>query len=160
MNIRQVIFSIFIVSFSIIFASSCNNKYSYEHSIKIHDAKWTSADTLFFQFETTDSLALYEIEFNIRNTTDYQFQNLFMFVTAFYPAYTYSHDTVEVFLSKKDGEWLGKGIGFYKNLDVLFTKNARFRNNGTHVIAINHGMRNDTIVGIAEIGIKIKKCTN
>ncbi|MGB4653889.1 MAG: gliding motility lipoprotein GldH [Bacteroidales bacterium] len=160
MKIRQVILSIIIASFSIIFACSCGNKYDYEHSIKIQDAKWTYNDTLFFQFETTDSLALYEIELSLRNTTDYQYSNLFMFVTAFYPTYTYSRDTVEVFLAKRDGEWIGKGIGFYKNLDVLFAKNARFRNNGTHVIAINHGMRNDTIVGIAEVGIKIKKCTN
>jgi len=152
-------FSILLIG-SALFMISCDNNIFHNESVHLKNDKWKAADTLFYTFQSKDSLALYDFYFDVRNTTDYDMQNLYLFITAYYPGNTYSRDTAECILAASDGKWFGKGMGKHKDNRFLFRKGVRFRKPGNYIIAVNQAMRKDTLNGISDIGILIKKQAN
>ena len=141
-------------------ATACNNDVFHSESVHLKNNKWKAADTLFYNFNSKDTLASYDFYFEIRNTTDYDMQNLYLFITAYYPGNTYSRDTAECILAAADGKWFGKGMGKHKDNRFLFRRGVHFRKPGNYIIAVNQAMRKDTLVGISDVGILIKKQAN
>jgi gliding motility-associated lipoprotein GldH len=137
--------------------ASCDRDVFYNQTNHLKGDAWKSGDTLFYTFASTDSLASYDFYFDIRNTTDYDLQNLYMFITAYYPGDTYSRDTAECILAAPDGKWYGKGMGKHKDNRFLFRKGVRFRKAGNYVIAVNQAMRTKELKGISDVGILIRK---
>lgn len=147
-----------VVLFAIaLLATACDKTVFHNESVHLKNDEWKAADTLFYTFDSKDTLATYDFYFEVRNTTDYDMQNLYMFITAFYPGHTYSRDTAECILAAPDGQWFGKGMGKHKDSRFLFRKGVRFRKPGRHVIAVNQAMRTETLKGISDVGILIKK---
>ena len=141
-------------------ATACNNDVFHNESVHLNKDKWKAEDTLFYTFNSKDTLATYDFYFEIRNTTDYDMQNLYLFITAYYPGNTFSRDTAECILAAADGKWFGKGMGKHKDNRFLFRKGVRFRKPGNYIIAVNQAMRIDTLNGISDVGILIKKQAN
>ncbi|MDO9256283.1 MAG: gliding motility lipoprotein GldH [Bacteroidales bacterium] len=141
-------------------ATACNTDVFHSESVHLKKDKWKAEDTLFYNFSSKDTLATYDFYFEIRNTTDYDMQNLYLFITAYYPGNTFSRDTAECILAAADGKWFGKGMGKHKDNRFLFRKGVRFRKPGNYSIAVNQAMRIDTLNGISDVGILIKKQAN
>lgn len=139
---------------------SCNNSIFHSETVHLKNDEWKSADTLFYSFKSTDTTTTYDFYFEVRNTTDYDMQNLYLFITAFYPGDTYSRDTAECILAAPDGKWYGKGMGKHKDSRFLFRKGVVFRKPGNYVIAVNQAMRKENLKGISDVGILIKKQVN
>ena len=150
--------SVFIIPVFII--TACNNDVFHNESVHLKNNEWKADDTLFYTFESKDTLASYDFYFEVRNTTDYDMQNLYLFITAYYPGDTYSRDTAECILAAPDGKWYGKGMGKHKDNRFLFRKGVRFRKAGNYVIAVNQAMRKENLKGISDVGILIKKQVN
>lgn len=140
--------------------SACSNNVFYNETVHLKNDDWKAADTLFYTFESKDTLAAYDFYFEVRNTTDYDMQNLYLFITAYYPGDKYSRDTAECILAAADGKWYGKGMGKHKDNRFLFRKGVRFRKPGNYVIAVNQAMRKENLIGISDVGILIKKQAN
>ncbi len=138
-------------------STACNRDVFHAESVHLKNNEWKSADTLFYTFNSEDTLQAYDFYFEVRNTTDYDMQNLYLFITAFYPDNTYSRDTAECILAAPDGQWYGKGMGRHKDNRFLFRKGVHFRKAGSYQIAVNQAMRKDNLIGISDVGILIKK---
>ena len=141
---------------TILIATACDKEVFHNESVHIKNNQWKASDTLFYSFNSKDTLSSYDFYFEIRNTTDYDMQNLYLFITAYYPGNTFSRDTAECILAAPDGNWYGKGMGKHKDNRFLFRKGVRFRKPGNYVIAVNQAMRIDTLKGISDVGILIK----
>jgi gliding motility-associated lipoprotein GldH len=137
--------------------TACKNEVFYSESVHLKNNEWKAGDTLFYTFNSSDTLANYDFYFEIRNTTDYDLQNLYLFITAYYPGNTISRDTAECILAAPDGKWYGEGMGKHKDNRFLFRKGVRFRKAGDYIIAVNQAMRKEELKGISDVGILIKK---
>jgi len=146
-----------LLAVSFLFTTSCNNNVIHSESVHLKNSEWKASDTLFYSFDTKDTLSLFDFYFEIRNTTDYDMQNLFLFITAYYPGDTYSRDTAECILAAPDGKWYGKGMGKHKDNRFLFRKGVQFRKPGNYIIAVNQAMRKEKLNGISDVGILIQK---
>lgn len=142
------------------YLTACDNSIMYEELHHIEKAQWKASDTIFFHFTVTDTAQLYDFGFNVRNTTSYDYQNLYMFITAWYPGGTWSRDTAECILAAADGKWFGKGMGKIKDSQFLFRKGVRFRRSGKYTLCVNQAMRKELLQGISDIGINIRKTVN
>jgi gliding motility-associated lipoprotein GldH len=152
--------SVLIIIITSLVTTACTNDVFHSETVHLKNSKWKASDTLFYTFDSKDTLSAYDFYFEIRNTTDYDMQNLYMFITAYYPGNTYSVDTAECILAAPDGKWYGKGMGKHKDNRFLFRKGVRFRKPGNYIIAVNQAMRKDTLNGISDVGILIKKQAN
>lgn len=140
--------------------TACNNDVFHSESTHLKNNEWKASDTLFFTFDSKDTLSAYNFYFEVRNTTDYDMQNLYLFITAYYPDNSFSRDTAECILAAPDGKWFGKGMGKHKDNRFLFRKGVHFRKPGNYIIAVNQAMRVDDLKGISDVGILIKKEVN
>jgi len=140
--------------------TACDRSIFYEQNLHVENSTWDATDTLFFEFNVTDTLGKYDFGFNVRNTTSYPYQNLYLFITAWYPDGSWSRDTAECILAAPDGRWYGKGNGKIRDSRFQFRKNVSFRSSGVHRIGVNQAMRTEKLEGIADIGIRIVQSAN
>ena len=113
-------------------------------------------------FEVTDTLNPHHFFITLRNTNDYPYSNLFLFVHTHFPNGRKSRDTIECVLADRTGRWLGSGNGFIVDQKVISNKvmynyQKRFPLAGTYRIELEHAMRTDTLRELLDVGIRIEK---
>ena len=135
---------------------SCNNNSIYDHN-ELVSKPWAADQKAVFNFEIDDTLSAFNFYINIRNTTDYNYSNLYLFIRTDFPDGRFSIDTAEIFLADINGNWLGDGFGEIKDNQRLFRKRGRFPMKGMYRITFEQAMREENLVGIEAVGIRIEK---
>ena len=115
---------------------------------------WEADSSLCYQPVITDSVADYQMLITIRHTDVYPYQNLWLFVDIEQDSLLLTRDTIECYMANERGEWLGGGLTVHE-LPLLYSDRYQFANSGEYQISITQGMREDTLVGIKEVGVKI-----
>ncbi len=140
--------------------SSCNSDVLFDKSRKVDSKGWNMNDKKEFDLEVSQSDALYSYRFaiNLRNTTDYKYNNIFFFVTTIYPDGNITkQDTVECILMNVDGTWKGKGNSNVKDNRFWFAKNVKFPQKGKYTFKITQATKDTILSGIKDVGLHIEK---
>ncbi len=140
----------------LIVLSACGKASFYDHNDSVKDP-WPSTDTMHFNFMVSDTIHPFNLYLNLRNTTDYPYSNIYFFMQTHFPDGQLAVDTIEIFLADLQGNWLGKGIGKNKDLQVLFRKRGRFPMSGNYHISLEQAMRRKALPGIKSVGIRIER---
>jgi gliding motility-associated lipoprotein GldH len=135
----------------------CNINSLYEGAVDITNGKWDKSQIAKFDFAVKDTINGYDIRINIRNTNEYSFSNLYMFLTTITPSGKLKRDTLEMTLADDKGKWLGTGLGGIWASETLYQKNIRFPQSGTYRIEITQAMRNDVLEGIRDVSLRVEK---
>jgi gliding motility-associated lipoprotein GldH len=141
----------------ILFLSSCGLNYTYNETVTIKDSKWYKDEVAHFELMINDSISNQNFYLTLRNTTDYRFSNLFIFMTTHFPNGNITRDTIECLLADQSGHWLGKGWGNVKENQILLKSGLRFPLTGKYEFYIQQAMRTDTLEGIERVGLIIEK---
>ena len=129
----------------------CENYYSFENE------SWNSDSLKSFDFEIMDTLATYSLSLNVRHSIDYEYQNLFVFVSG------EVNDTIELMLADKNGKWKGSGISDVREFTHSLKKEKTFAKKGKHSINMEQAMRYGAsekiqhLPNILDVGLIIKK---
>ena len=163
--IMKEILKKYLVGFLILFAgimASCNHNTFYHKSIALPNETWNMDSILVYEFTILDSLQFYNFYIDVRNTTDYPFQNLYFFFTMLFPDGTQfvAPDPLNCILSDSYGRWKGNGSGRIKANRLTFRLNqeekVRFPQTGTYTILVQHAMREVDLKGITDFGITLQ----
>lgn len=146
---KRLIFFLFVA----IFFASCNAYY--EDVVDVDVDGWTSDSIAHFEFEIKDTVPTYSIGIQVRNASDYQFQNLWLFMKKVAPDMSFRNDTVQLMLADDYGNWIGSGIGSIYSATYLYEDSVHFSQPGKYIWYIQHGMRTDSLPGIYSVGLKI-----
>ena len=146
---------IFLVFLCTLYA--CNSNVIFDKNKQIENAVWKSSDVIKFTVPLTDSVQACNFFINIRNSAEYQYSNIFLFIKTFYPNGKISIDTVECYLADKEGKWLGKRSGKVIDNRILFRRAVQFRQKGTYSFEFEQAMRVDELRGVEDFGIRIEK---
>lgn len=136
---------------------ACQNSIVFQEQKAIPAKGWHYQDYLLFEPNIQDTLSLHKLYLDIRNTTDYAYSNLFLFLDIEFPDGRILRDTVECTLADRRGQWTGSGFGHIRFNRFLFRDDVWFPAKGIYKIKIHHGMREDTLQGIADTGIRIER---
>lgn len=115
---------------------------------------WESDSSLCYQPVIVDSILNCQMLITIRHTDAYPYQNLWLFVDIQKDSIPVTRDTIECYMANERGEWLGGGLSIHE-LPLLYNDNYQFARIGEYQISITQGMREDTLIGIKEVGVKI-----
>ena len=138
----------------IIFLNSCQKNISDIHSFS--ENKWDFNDSVIFYFNITDTILPKDLSFFVRNTVDYEYRNLFLLVETSYKNQTIKMDTLEYLITDKYGQWLGNGSGEMKDNYLIFNESFIFKKSGKYSLTVQHGMRNNPLIGINKLGFKVQ----
>lgn len=147
----------FIAGLLLLILSACSSNKTYDEYREIPDEGWSKSVVANFQVDIKETTKPQNILINIRHTNQYAYQNFWMFITTTTPGGITTKDTVECYLADNRGKWLGNGISSVYNMPVLFKANNLFSKKGLYRFSIYHGMRDDLLKGISDIGIEIEK---
>ena len=138
------------------FLFSCDKNTVYSEYQHIRNKTWNKQDEYFFSFIIKDNTVAYNISLLLRNNDMYPYQNIWLFHDELQPSETSVKDTVEFSLADDFGKWKGKGFSLFQN-QITIKNNYLFTDTGKYTIGIRHGMRNDELKGIEDIGLLIEK---
>jgi len=136
---------------------ACNNDVIYDKQKEISNAEWKIDDVKKFNVNIEDTIEYVDFYIIIRNTIDYQYSNLFLFLTTMTPNNEISHDTLQFLLANIDGKWLGDGSGNFRENVFLFQHGIKFSQKGTYSFEFTQAMRDSCLTGVSDIGIRIEK---
>lgn len=157
MNLKKLkftgLFALIIVAFLL---NACDRGTLYDQSREIPDSGWHEDSIAYFSMEIEDSIQPYNFYINVRNTDDYPFRNLYVFLSTELPNNNITRDTIELLLADANGKWIGKGFGALKDNQILIRKNLIFPLTGTYRFSIEQAMRHEYLKGIKDIGIKVE----
>jgi len=134
---------------------SCTKPVYYEKYQTI-DNHWNKEKEYFFSYEIEDTLCAFDLSLEIRNNNLYPYQNLWLFCAEEQPGGIMLRDTIECMLADDFGKWVGSGISIY-HLNVPLRTGYTFPQTGTFTLHIRQGMRDDRLIGIQQIGVRIEK---
>lgn len=153
--------SIFLVSLN-----SCDSKQVYDEYKSIPNA-WAKDSVVKFEIKNIDSLQTYNLFFNVRNNSDYKYNNLFLISKMQFPNGKQITDTLEYEMAYPNGDFMGTGAGEVKENKLWYKENVRFLEDGAYTVTLEQAMRENgevegikNLEGILEIGFRVEKTTN
>ena len=142
---------------ALLFFVSCDRNKVFDLYLEVDSQGWQATDTIGFEFEIDSQKDdLYNILIGLRNNNDYLYANIFFFVDVENPSGLHRTDTLQYILAALDGKWLGSGVGEIK-YNLLNFKENEIMQSGLYKYKIVHGMRDDVLIGIEDIGLRIEK---
>ena len=137
------------------FLSSCGKDTVYSEFQPIKDKLWDKNNEYFFNFEIKDTSVPYNVSLQLRNNDMYPYQNIWLLFEESQPTKITTKDTIEFMLADDFGKWKGNGITLYQNR-IPVKNHYIFPDTGKYTINIRHGMRDDKLKGIENIGVNIE----
>lgn len=139
---------------------SCKDGVVVQEVCEIPESGWEKDTPVKFAFSMNDTTTLYEVVIDVRNKASYSYQNLWLFVEATNPRGDVYADTIECILADNKGRWIGDGAGSYFSgeyrLPVSFIPQVLFGQPGEYKFSIYQGMREDVLMGLSDIGIRVR----
>jgi len=149
----------FLTCLSVIFLS-CNENNEYYAFKHLSSGQWPRDSVICIQF---DSLRLnpsdiYQADIVIMHNKSYPYQDLWLLIGNNLQDTILQYDTLKCKVCDRYGKWLSSGGGGMHQLSVPCKKNIRAKDSVTHYrFYIRHFMKEDPLVGIERIGVKISK---
>lgn len=137
--------------------TSCDKTVVFDKYKAIPKTGWIKDSIVVFDIPIEDTLQSHNLLINIRNETSYNFSNLWLFIEILQPDGKMLTDTFEIVLADPSGKWLGDGIGGLKTREAVFRRNVTLPVSGNYMVKLQHGMREDVLKGIHDVGFRIEK---
>lgn len=140
----------------LVLITACNRPAIYD-KVKEVSQPWLSNEKVSFVVDITDSLSPFNFYITVRNHVDYRYANLFLFLETRFPDGRVARDTINLWLADAAGNWLGKGMGEFRDSQILYRKRGRFPMTGRYRFEFEQAMRTPRLEGIKALGIRIEK---
>ncbi len=134
---------------------SCGSKTMYKESKSIANAIWTKDQPLTFDFEVLDTLTKYDIVLTVGHKSSFRFTNQYVSVSTIFPNNKKIKDIVSLELSQSNGVTNGKCSGESCHVPILFQEKINFPILGRYHISIGQYSREDSIMGIENMELKL-----
>ena len=157
LRIKKLLKVSILCSATALLCMGCDSRTVYHSYRNIPAGGWRKSDTLRFAFPVRDTLRSYRITVEVRNEDSYPYRELYLFLHRYNTrdsAFSVT-DTLKCLLTNQEGKWKGTGVGAvyqsgypFADLPILYT--------GDYQIGISHGMKDELLPGIDDIGIKVE----
>jgi gliding motility-associated lipoprotein GldH len=147
----------YLIIIIVMLSFSCDRQSVFEEFKPIEGQFWNSNDVMHFNVNINDTTESHNVYISVRNTGDYEYSNLYLFVTAHSPNGSQVRDTVEITLADERGKWLGKGAASIFTLYHPYRQNIRFPLRGIYIFDIEQAMWIKNLKHISHIGLRIEK---
>jgi len=147
------------VLLSSLLLTACTTPTMYSHFHPISPDAWEADSVLTYSFHADNTTNPYDIILCVRHTEMYPYQNMWLFCT-FGMEDSLSQpvaDTLEFYLADDRGRWLGNGGLKRIEMPVLFAQNYHFPDTGQYVLTIRHGMRDEQLRGVSDMGVIVRQ---
>ncbi len=150
------ILTLLFVSLSLVyFITGCSSDCIYRQSFEVPDAEWTYENPINFGFEIPDTSARYNLNLELKHSSDYPYQNLYVKFYTRFPSGKTVEQVVSLELTEKAILWQGKCSGKWCTVNIPLQTNAIFPEPGKHSITLEQYMRESPVKGVRSFSLCI-----
>ncbi|KAA6338521.1 Gliding motility lipoprotein GldH [termite gut metagenome] len=151
--------SILVAVITALILAGCTDNIVYHSYRYIPGKRWNRRDTLTFDVPIADSFpTYYYLYVHVRNLPHYPYQNLLLLVSHnLQDSSVMVTDTVRGILASETGRWAGKGLGTLFQITLPVNEYTVDYPAGVRTVRVTHGMEDETLIGINDVGIRIEK---
>jgi len=146
---------------SLVFLTSCGPTPYYENSVDVNAEKWKHDDKIDFVVEALDIESKYIMNLVVSHSQEFSYQNLYLNVTTSFPTQEQTEERLNIELSDKKGQWVGKCNSGICKTKVYMLDNFKFPEKGSYKFSIEQLSREENLQGISELKLELyeKKAT-
>lgn len=159
MKIKNHLFYLLFLFVGTTLTSCLDKDRVYEKNVDFTQKYWDIDSVPAFTFTIPDSTKVYDIYWNVRNTTTYPYRNLYI---TYYledslgtPLSSALHDMT--LFDPTTGEPYGDGFGGIYNHQFLALPQHKFPNKGKYQIKLKQYMRTDSLPEILSVGVRVEE---
>ena len=141
-----------------LFISSCTQIEIFEKNTTIPEYKWQQNFTATGDFIITDTISAYSIYLVLRHTDAYQYNNIWLNVGLKPPGDSMHIQKINLVLGDDANGWEGTGMNDIWDLRKLLNGGPRrFKQPGKYSFSISQIMRDNPLLHIMSVGLRIEK---
>jgi len=148
---KKAIFIFFI--FGTVFFTACNDVYRDFQSVK--DMKWYKNDIKNFQVNIPED-GNYDLIFAMRHSTGYPFTTIKIHVEQSTPKGKILEKDAEFPVADENGNYIGDVTGQLWDIEDVFSENT-FLEKGDYTFKISHGMNNNPVILVIDVGLVVRQ---
>jgi gliding motility-associated lipoprotein GldH len=146
------------ILFALLLLNGCLQQELFEKNIEIPEFQWKTNFSPEINFTITDTASTYRIFFIIRHTNAYRYNNVWVKLSSAAPGEK-NIQTQQFDLPLASPEkWLGTGMDdIFEHRILLYNEPVKFKNFGRYAITITHMMRDNPLLYVMNVGIRLEK---
>lgn len=155
--------SVFFLFLTLLFFAACDESRVLDQYKSIPGGEWQRDSIVNFRFEAPDTINNYNLFLNLRNNSEYDFNNIYLITELNFPNGKVISDTLQYEMAAPSGEWLGTGFGDVKESKLWYKENVKFTEAGEYLVTVQQAMRRrdsiegiKSLEGITEVGFRIE----
>ena len=143
---------------AVVLLVSCGKNVVLDELHTFGDSRWHMDSVVTVVWEPEQSEDPVFMSMYIRHSTEYPYNNLFLFRSIESTQGVEYMDTVNVALADPLGVWNGSGMSNLKTLEIPIGQGAvRFRDDERYTLKITQGMRDTVLYGIQDVGVQFEQ---
>jgi gliding motility-associated lipoprotein GldH len=141
---------------------SCTDDTLYMHTHKFSNSQWKQDEKPLFKVNFPGDTITYDVIFTLRSTTDYAYNNIWLYITTTGPDCKKITDSksilgkvpVEIKMAKPNGEWIGSKSGTYIDHKLKF-RQRRFCK-GSYSFQLEQAVTIGQLDELSDLTIEVK----
>lgn len=138
----------------LIFVSSCNKGVFFDEVQSLENNKFTLENQLVYEVNVTDTLKQYDFEIIVRNSTEYEYSNLWIYIVSEAPDSVSSKVAQRIDIAHSNGTWIGNKSGSIVTNKVKY-QTLTFPIKGVYRFTITLATQQEQINHILDLGLRI-----
>ena len=140
--------------FGMLLVSSCNKGVFFDEVQSLENNKFTLENQLVYEVNATDTLKQYDFEIIVRNSTEYEYSNLWIYIVSEAPDSVSSKVAQRIDIAHSNGTWIGNKSGSIVTNKVKY-QTLTFPIKGVYRFTIALATQQEQINHILDIGLRI-----
>jgi len=144
------------VLLGLVLFASCSDQAFYEKIYSFESKEWNQKVKPSFQVEIEDTSANYIFIITLRTTTDYDYSNLWIFLSSTSPGGENGREPFEFKITHSDGSWIGKKTGTIVEHELRFSQ-RKLPQKGTYTFTLEQAITASKIDEVLDIGLRVEQ---
>lgn len=150
---RYNLFSFLLI---VILFVSCSEQAYYENIYSFESKEWDQRVKPSFQIDIKDTTAMYNFIVTLRTTTDYKYNNLWIFMNTTSPGGEKGREPFQFYITNPDGSWIGKKTGTVVEHEMRFNQ-RKLPKKGIYKFTLEQGITASEIDEVLDIGLRVEQ---
>ena len=146
----------FLLSLLVLALTACSKPSFFERIHKFDNRTWKLEDVAEYTVDFDDTTSVYQFVLTLRTTTDYQYNNLWVFWTTTTPDGEVTREPFQFQMADEAGNWLGKKSGSIVENQLTFKERA-IPKPGKYIFKLEQAVPADLIDEVVDLGLVIEK---
>ncbi|MEY5000233.1 MAG: hypothetical protein RLZZ211_269 [Bacteroidota bacterium] len=135
--------------------ASCAKEAVYTKAYRFKNEQWTQAVKPQFEVDIQDTTQLYDFIFTLRSTTDYAYNNLWIFLRTTPPTGKSVREPYEIKMADPNGNWIGNKSGTIVEHQLIF-KRRKVPFKGKYKFELEQAITEKRVDEVLDISLEVQ----